>query len=144
MMSSLRVYQLAVKPANVAMLAALFFLSGCATMNAPERQPVTLEQIVAMSKEGKDAPSIIRTIKESRTSYDVMASQYAKLSRDGVSDEVIDFMQRGQLRMAESQGRRHAYDDLWISGRYGWAYGGIWSPRAYFVYVNGRPYTRYW
>ena len=144
MMSSLRVYQLVVKPANVAMLAALFFLSGCATMNAPERQPVTLEQIVAMSKEGKDAPSIIRTIRESRTTYDVMASQYAKLSRDGVSDEVIDFMQRGQLKMAERQGRREAYDDLWLSGRYGWAYGGIWSPRAYFVYVNGRPYTRYW
>ena len=144
MMSSLRVYQLVVKPANVAMLAALFFLSGCATMNAPERQPVTLEQIVAMSKEGKDAPSIIRSIKESRTSYDVMASQYAKLSRDGVSDEVIDFMQRGQLRMAERQGRRHAYDDLWMSGRYGWAYGGIWSPRAYFLFVDGRPHTHYW
>ena len=144
MMSSLRVYQLVVKPASVAMLAALFFLSGCATMNAPERQPVTLEQIVAMSKEGKDAPSIIRTIKESRTSYDVMASQYAKLSRDGVSDEVIDFMQRGQLRMAERQGRRHAYDDLWMSGRYGWAYGGIWSPRAYFLFVDGRQHTHYW
>ncbi len=144
MMSSLRVYQLVVKPANVAMLAALFFLSGCATMNAPERQPVTLEQIVAMSKEGKDAPSIIRTIKESRTSYDVMASQYAKLSRDGVPDEVIDFMQRGQLRMAEHQGRRHAYDDLWMSGRYGWAYGGMWSPRAYFLFVDGRPHTHYW
>ena len=144
MMSSLRVYQLLVKPANVAMVATLFFLSGCASMSAPERQPITLEQIVAMAKEGKDAPSIIREIRESRTTYDVMASQYAKLSRDGVPDEVIDFMQRGQLRMAEREGRRHAYDDLWISGRYGWGYGGIWAPRAYFVFVDGRPHTRYW
>ena len=100
-------------------------------MGAPERQPITLEQIVAMAKEGKDAATITREIKESRTTYDVMASQYAKLSRDGVPDEVIDFMQRGQLKMAERQGRRDAVDDLWLSGRYGgWGYGGIWAPRV--------------
>lgn len=131
-------------PVALAALAVLLALSGCASIAEPERQPVTLEQLVAMAKEGKDAKSIIQSIKESRTTYDVMASQYAKLSRDGVPDEVIDFMQRGQLRMAERQGRRQAYDDLWLAGRHGWAYGGPWYPRAYFLYVNGRPYTRYW
>jgi hypothetical protein len=144
MKHSLRVNGAVAKLSKLAILAGLIIVSGCAVTNLPERQPVTLEQIVAMAKEGKDAPSIIRDIKESRTTYDVMASQYAKLSRDGVPDEVIDFMQRGQLRMAERQGRRQAYDDLWMSGRYGWAYGGIWSPRAYFLYTDGRPHTRYW
>lgn len=124
--------------------AAMLLLSGCASMDIPERQPVTLEQIVALAKEGKDAVSIIKDIKESRTTYDVMASQYAKLSRDGVPDQVLDFMQYGQLMSAERQGRRNAYDDLWFSGRSGWGYGGLWQPRAYFVYVNGRPHTRYW
>jgi hypothetical protein len=141
---SLRANRVVAKLGNAAILAALIVLSGCAAIDVPERQPITLDQIVAMAKEGKDAPSIIREIRESRTSYDVMASQYAKLSRDGVPDEVIDFMQRGQLRMAERHGRRQAYDDLWLSGRYGWAYGGIWAPRAYFLYVDGRPHTRYW
>ena len=141
---SLRANAVVVKLTKATILVTLLIVSGCAAINAPERQPLTLDQVVAMAKEGKDAPAIIREIKESRTSYDVMASQYAKLSRDGVPDEVIDFMQRGQLRMAERQGRRQAYDDLWMSGRYGWAYGGIWSPRAYFLYVDGRPHTRYW
>ena len=142
--NSLRACNALVKPANVAILAVLFVISGCAAINVPEREPVTLEQIVALAKSGKDATAIITEIKASGTTYDVMASQYAKLSRDGVPDQVIDFMQQGQLRMAERQGRRYAYDDLWLSGRYGWGYGGLWAPRAYFVYVNGRPHTRYW
>lgn len=141
----LRSHDVVAKLTGAAALMTLLVLSGCASMGAPERQPITLEQIVAMAKEGKDAAAINREIKESRTTYDVMASQYAKLSRDGVPDEVIDFMQRGQLKMAERQGRRDAYEDLWLSGRYGgWGYGSTWAPRAYFVYVNGRPHTRYW
>lgn len=141
----LRPHHVVAKLAGAATLATLLLLSGCASVGAPERQPITLEQIVAMAKEGKNAATINGEIRESRTTYDVMASQYAKLSRDGVPDEVIDFMQRGQLKMAERQGRREAYDDLWLSGRYGgWGYGSIWAPRAYFVYVNGRPYTRFW
>ena len=141
----LRSHNVVAKLTGAAALMTLLVLSGCASMGAPERQPITLEQIVAMAKEGKDAAAINREIKESRTTYDVMASQYAKLSRDGVPDEVIDLMQRGQLKMAERQGRRDAYEDLWLSGRYGgWGYGSTWAPRAYFVYVNGRPHTRYW
>ena len=129
---------------TAAAIATLLLLSGCASMNMPERQPITLEQIVALAREGKDAVSIIQDIKDSRTTYDVMASQYAKLSRDGVPDQVLDFMQFGQLMSAERQGRRHAYDDLWFASGAGWGYGGIWQPRAYFVRVNGRPHTRYW
>ena len=114
-------------------------------MGGPERQPVTLEQIVEMSKAGKDAPTIIGEIKTSRTVYDVTASQYAKLSRDGVPDAVLDFMQQGQLKMAERQGRRDAYEDRWLyGGSLGWAYGGAWAPRPYVVYIDGRAYARHW
>ena len=70
-----------VKHAGVLVAGAIMIaLSGCASINLPERQPISLEQIVAMSKEGKDAASVIREIRESKTTYDVMASQYAKLS----------------------------------------------------------------
>ena len=141
---SLRVCNASNNLKTIAVIATMLVLAGCASMNPPERQPIALEQIVALAKEGKDAVSIIQMIKESRTTYDVMASQYAKLSRDGVPDQVLDFMQFGQLMSAERQGRRNAYNDLWYSSGAGWGYGGIWQPRAYFVYVNGRPHSRVW
>lgn len=124
-------------------IAAVMSLSACATMNGPESQPLSLDQIVALAKQGKDAPTIINEIKVTRTSYDIAASQYAKLSRDGVPDAVLDYMQQGQLKMAEREGRREAREDLWLYGRgWGWGYGGAWAPRPYVVYVGGRPYSK--
>lgn len=129
-----------------AAIVTLGFVTGCATTPAaPEAKPLTLEQVVALVKAGKDAQAVIEEIKTSNSIFDVTASQYAKLSRDGVPDAVIDFMQRGQLKLAERQGRRDALSDRWLYGSgLGWGYGGIWSPRAYIVYINGRPYLREW
>lgn len=123
---------------------AMLLLSGCATLGGPDVPPLTLEQIVDLAKQGKDAPTIIGEIKKSQTSYDVTASQYAKLSRDGVPDAVLDYMQAGQIKMAEQTGRRNAVNDLWFYGP-GWpGYGLRWAPRPYVVYVRGRPYLREW
>ena len=127
------------KFSKVCLISATVLLSSCATMNGPALQPLSLEQIVALAKEGKDAPAIINEIKITQTSYDIAASQYAKLSRDGVPDAVLDYMQQGQMKMAERQGRREAREDLWLYGRgWGWGYGGIWAPRSYVIYVAGR------
>jgi outer membrane murein-binding lipoprotein Lpp len=118
-------------------------LSGCASMDGPERQPLTLEALVGLAKEGKDAATMIQTIKTSETIFDVTASQYAKLSRDGVPDAVIDFMQQGQLKMAERQGRREAMQDAWFYGRGYWGHGySSWAPRPYGVWVSGRYHKR--
>ncbi len=131
------------------LLASIFtatslLISGCATVAEPERPPLTLAQIVEMAKAGKDAPTIIGEIKQTHAVYDVTASQYAKLSRDGVPDAVLDFMQQGQIRLAERAGRREARNDLWMYGP-GWiGYGPSWYPRSYFVYVRGRPYAQVW
>jgi hypothetical protein len=102
-----------------------------------------LEQLVALATEGKDPQTIIKAIQDSKTVFDVTASQYAKLSRDGVPDAVIDFMQYGQLKMAERQGRREAMQDAWFYGRgyWGWGYSN-WAPRPYGVWVGGRYYKR--
>lgn len=124
--------------------ATVLLLSGCATMAEPERPPLTLAQIVDLSKQGKDAPTIINEIKQTHAVYDVTASQYAKLSRDGVPDAVLDFMQQGQIRMAERAGRREARYDLWWNGPAWMGYGPIWYPRPYHVYVRGRPFTQQW
>lgn len=131
------------------LLASVFaatglLLSGCATLIEPERAPLTLAQIVDLAKQGKDAPTIIGEIKQAHSVYDVTASQYAKLSRDGVPDAVLDYMQEGQIRMAERTGRREARADLWMYGPAWTGYGPIWYPRSYYVYVRGRPYPQVW
>jgi hypothetical protein len=119
-------------------------LASCASFNEPERLPMTLEQVVGLAKDGKDAQTIIQEIQASRTLFDITASQYAKLSRDGVPDAVIDFMQNGQLKMAERQGRREGMQDAWFWGRGYWGYGysSGWAPRPYGVWVNGRYFKR--
>lgn len=128
---------------KICLIGATVLLSSCATMNGPELQPLSLDQIVALAKGGKDAPTIINEIKITHTTYDIAASQYAKLSRDGVPDAVLDFMQQGQLKMAEREGRREAREDLWLYGRgWGWGHGGLWAPRPYVIYVAGRPYSK--
>jgi hypothetical protein len=126
--------------------ASLLLLGGCeALQQQPEHVPMSLEQVVGMAKEGKDAPTIIAQIKASQTLYDVTASQYAKLSRDGVPDAVLDFMQQGQARLIVEQGRRQGMSDAWFYGRgWGWGYGGPWYPRPYSAYVGGRRYLRNW
>lgn len=131
---------------TIGFCASLLLLGGCATLNhEPEHAPVSLEDIVAMAKEGKDAPAIIGEIQVSKTRYDVTASQYAKLSRDGVPDAVLDFMQQGQIRLIEEQGRRRGMSDAWYYGSgWGWGYGAAWYPRPYMAYVGGRRYPRTW
>lgn len=124
--------------------AMVFALAGCATLSEPERVPLTLEQIVERAKTGKDATQIITEIKETRAIYDVSASQYAKLSRDGVPDAVLDFMQSGQIKLAERNGRREAQRDLWLISPAWIGYGPRWYPRGYYIYVNGRPIVREW
>ncbi len=127
----------------IIVVTSLIGLAGCANLMEPEPQPMTLEQVVALAKAGKDAQAIVLEIQTSRTMFDVTASQYAKLSRDGVPDAVIDFMQNGQLKMAERQGRREAMQDAWFYGRgyWGWGYAS-WAPRPYGVWVGSRYYKR--
>jgi hypothetical protein len=125
-------------------LISFFGLAGCAVTQqamAPRPDPLTLEQLVALGKSGKDATAIIEEIKKAGTEYDVTASQFAKLSRDGVPDAVLDFMQKTQLRLARREGRRDAAEDAWFYGRMGWGYG-YYSP--YLFNWHGRPTIRYW
>jgi hypothetical protein len=129
---------------TISLCASLLFLASCATVNRePERTPLSLAQIVDLSKSGKGAETIIAEIKGTKAIYDVQASQYAKMSRDGVPDAVLDFMQQGQLQMAERNGRREALNDTWLYGRgWGWGHGGLWAPRPYGIWISGRFYRQ--
>lgn len=125
-------------------LVAMLALTGCATMLEQGPAPLSLEQIVERAKQGKDAAAIINEIKSTHAMYDIAASQYVKLSRDGVPDAVLDFMQQGQLKLAERAGRREAYSEMWFRGAGWYGYGPRWYPRSYMIYVHGRPYAREW
>jgi len=103
--------------------AAFFFLSGCATLGFTTSSPVTVADIVTMSKDNVPPDQIIQKMRESRTVYRLKASELAKLKQEGVSDAVINYMQQTYLNAVR---RNQALEDwsYWNSGLDGYWYGG--------------------
>jgi hypothetical protein len=105
--------------ATVAALA----LSGCATLGIGRPRPVTVAQVVAMSRAGEPADAIVAKMRDSGTVYRLSASQLAELRDRGVPDAVIDYMQGTYL--AAVQRRQELQDwDSW-TGVDGYWYGGL-------------------
>ena len=122
-------------------VATVVLLNGCATLTpAVEENPLTLETIVGLAKAGKDSPTIIAEIKKSRSAFDIQASQYVKLAKDGVPEPVLDFMLGEQMNMAQREGRREGRLDGYSSS----AFYGLNGARPYWVLIGGRSYLRYW
>lgn len=115
-------------------LVAGLLLAGCATYGKKKAPPVTVGQIVEMSKAGVPPADIIAKIRESGTVYRMKASDLAKLKEQGVSDEVIDCMQQTYLRAIErdQQLEDSGYwtrwnDGFWYGGMpFGWPYDPFW------------------
>ena len=59
---------------------------------------MTVERVIAMSKSGTDASSIIAKMQEAGTVYRLSGSQLAVLKAEGVPDPVLDYMLRTYLR----------------------------------------------
>ena len=83
-----------------------------------------------MTKAGETTASIITRIQQSRTVYNLTTSQFAQLSKDGVADAVLDYMQQTYFREIAQAARHDAYYDSWFANRswyrYPW-YGYPWS-----------------
>ena len=77
-----------------AMVAATGLTCGCASLFEPRPPPVTVDQIVAMSKSGESSKDIIQKISASCSMYRMKASELADLRAQGVSDDVINYMQK--------------------------------------------------
>jgi hypothetical protein len=110
--------------ATALVVAASFLaLGGCATLTGAPPAPVTVGQIVKMSREGGPPQDIINLMQDSGTAYRLSASQLADLKQQGVSDAVINYMQQTYLNaVRENQARRDfAY---WYWGPDGYWYGG--------------------
>jgi hypothetical protein len=126
------------RPALV-LVVLLAALPGCTTLrNAfTSPPPVTVAEIVDMSKAGVPPSEIVAAIQDSGTVYRLSASELANLHAQGVSDQVIDEMQRTYLHsVAENQAMEDwgmysmGPDGFWYGGApYGWGgwpgyYGG--------------------
>lgn len=158
---------------------AILVLSGCASTGTqqtkvdritPEElaktlpQPVatvTLDEIVAYSKQGKTADEIIAKIKVSNSRYELMPTQTLDLNKQGVDTKVLDFMHQSnelakqnaiademnkreqEKRVAQKQLQRERalaqsyYDDYFdgpfYSPYYHYGYGPYWGSRLFWA-----------
>jgi hypothetical protein len=112
------------------LLGTAVLAGGCATVE-PRPAPLTQDEIVALSKSGEPPAEIIRRLRESRTVLLLSASDIVKLHDAGVAPEVLDYLQRVQIRAIRE---RDAIDRAFAWPGYpfaspfscGWpAYGGV-------------------
>jgi hypothetical protein len=128
-------------PRRAGLAAALLFavvLAGCASVQS--RPPVTVEQIVQMSKEGVPAADIVQKMRDAGTVYRLSGSQLARLKGEGVSDEVLDYMQQTLLAQERARGAMD-YAPYW-GGPYWYGPGPFWGPYPYWGPYWG-PYPYY-
>jgi hypothetical protein len=115
----------------VAMLA-----SGCSAFQ--KREPMTLEQVVELSREGKSADDIINRLRESRTVLAISGSGFAKLREQGVDDAVLDHIQRSYVTSVEMETRMR------YQGWYGPGFGVGYYPYPYRPMGGPWPYWYAW
>lgn len=106
-----------------ALALAVALLPGCALFK-DRPPPLTVDEVVALSKAGTPAEEVIRRLRESRTVLALSGSQYAKLRSDGVADEVLDYLHRSYVSAVEFDTRMR-YQGLY----YGW--GPIYPYRPF-------------
>jgi hypothetical protein len=82
------------------LLLICLLVAGCTTYR---QSPLTVNQVVEMSKAGVPPSQIIAEMRDSHTVYPVKASQLARLHEMGVPDEVIDYMQSTYIASARRQ-----------------------------------------
>ena len=120
-------------------------LHSCTAYN-PEVKPVTLPDIVQMSKDKVSSKNIINEIKKSHTAYTLKASEYAKLQQQGVADSVVNYMLKTHLNLIQynSQMWDSYYWSPWNRGYwyggfgYGWPYSYWgWRMGPTIIHLNG-------
>ena len=111
-------------------LVAGFLLAGCSTSGNKKVPPVSVGEIVQMSKSGMSPEDIMAKIRESGTVYRLKASELVDLKKQGVSDEVIDYMQKTYIRAVQHD-QRLQDESYWTRQNDGYWYGGMWSDWPY-------------
>ena len=67
-------------------------LLGCSMLKGRKTVPMTLEDVVQLSREGEAPEAIIEKLKDSKTAVLLKTDQVVELKEKGVDSEVIDYM----------------------------------------------------
>lgn len=95
---------------SLSVVSIVVLITGCRSYQVLPPEPVTLEQIISMSQEGRTPEEIIAEIEKSRTLYELSADDVMMLSEGGVDPRVIDHMLETHRRFLRSRWR---YDPYW-------------------------------
>ena len=100
-------------------------LHGCSLLGTSARTPppVTVPEVIQMSKAGMPAETIIEKMRESGTAYRLTASQLAHLHEKGVPDAVLNYMQRTYLNAVRHDQTLEDWN-RWVLAEDGFWYGG--------------------
>ena len=92
--SALYARAVGLRRATLVTVACAVLVASCATTPTP----VTVNEVVAMSREGTDAAVIIARMRESRSVYRLPGSAFGELKNEGVPGPVLDYMLQTYLR----------------------------------------------
>lgn len=104
-------------------LVGISFCEGCAIMGPERPKPVTVTEIIEMSKAGVPADQIVTKMKTSGTIYRLTASQLSQIKKDGAPDAVIDYMQQTYIDAIKRDAAYENWEHWTMYGSY-W-YGGV-------------------
>ena len=101
-------------------LSSVIFLSGCATFASKKPEPVTVDQIIEMSKERVPNETIVKKMRDSDTVYRFTAAQLARLHDLGIADPVLDYMQQTYIEAERRDQNRDDWSDWVMWGPDSW------------------------
>lgn len=105
------------KPAALFLLISVTALSGCATFGSEQPEPVTVAQVIQMTKDTVPPDTIVKKMRDSDAVYRLTAAQLAELHDMGVPDPVLNYMQQTYI---DAERRQQSVED--------WGRDDMWRP----------------
>lgn len=97
-------------------LTCVSVLSGCAALEVKRPDPVTVGQVIQMTKRGTPPETIVQKMRDSGTVYGLSAAELAQLHDLGVADPVLDYMQQTYITAERRQQSRGDWDTGYMWG----------------------------
>ena len=88
-------------------LLAIPLLSGCYTVQ--RFTPVTAEEVVSLTRDGKEPEEIIAKIDQTGTVYNLKSRQIRALLDEGVDERVVDHMLETRVEAERARARYYDY-----------------------------------
>jgi hypothetical protein len=95
-------------------------LSGCSTFGFKKSEPITVGQVIQMSKDDVPPETIVKKMQDSESVYRFTAAQLAELHDIGVADPVLNYMQQTYIEAERRQQSAEDWDHDGMWGPYGW------------------------